>query len=84
MEPLDKICEREHERIVYFGENCPLCFAYEMLGRVIDTANDVLKGLPAPKVVVRRSAPPKNLLVFRPREVKVNYPAAIDGADGAA
>lgn len=81
MESLDKICEREHERIVYFGESCPLCYAYEMLGRVIDSANDVLNKLPVKQFVKRKPSTKKNLIQF-PK--KLHDCSAIDQPDGAA
>jgi hypothetical protein len=81
MESLDKVCEREHERIVHFGEQCPLCYAYEMLGRVIDSANDVLNRLPVKQIVKRSASTKKNLIQF-PRPL--HDCSAIDQPDGAA
>jgi hypothetical protein len=54
-ESLDKVCENGHERIVYFGEDCPLCRIQDLLGRAQDQIDEALGGFtttvtPVPEV----------------------------------
>lgn len=80
MQSLDKECQKGHERIVHFGDSCPLCIAVGMLDtleNVVESGKDLLR---VSKATISASAPKGNVLLFpKPKELY-----AIDQPDGAA